>query len=74
MHLAPNLKQYVVSRVLPNNQSTHLQAPPFDVKLVTVDPQMAIILVHVKKNIVEVVLLDGGLGVNIIIEDLREKN
>jgi hypothetical protein len=29
--------------------------------------------VHVGKNIVEDVLLDGGLGVNIITEDLRKK-
>ncbi len=28
---------------------------------------------HVRKNIVEDVLLEGGLGVNIIIEDLRKK-
>jgi len=66
MHLALNLKQYVVFRVFPNNQPTHLQAPSFDVKLVIIDPQMAIILVHVRKNIVEDVLLDGGSGVNII--------
>jgi hypothetical protein len=34
---------------------------------------MAIIQVHMGKNILEDVLLDGGLGVNIIIEDLRKK-
>jgi hypothetical protein len=34
---------------------------------------MAIIPVHVGKNLVEDVLLDGGLGVNIITKDLREK-
>ncbi len=28
---------------------------------------------HVGKNIVEDVLLDEGLGVNIVIEDLRKK-
>jgi hypothetical protein len=74
MHLALDLKQYVVFRVFLNNQPTHLQAPPSNVKLVIIDPQMAIILVHVRKDIVEDVLLDGGLGVNIIIEDLRKKN
>jgi len=28
---------------------------------------------HVGKNIVEDILFDGGLGVNIIIEELRKK-
>jgi hypothetical protein len=34
---------------------------------------MAIILVHVGKNILEDVLLDGWLGVNIITKDLKKK-
>jgi hypothetical protein len=67
MHLALNLKWYVVSRVSPNSRPTHLQAPPSNVRLVSIDLHMVIILVHVGKNIVEDVLLDGGLGVNIII-------
>jgi hypothetical protein len=58
--------------VSPSSEPTQPQAPPFDVGLVVIDSQMAIILVHVGKNIVEDVLLNGGLGVNIITEDLRE--
>jgi hypothetical protein len=34
---------------------------------------MAIIQMHMGKNIVEDILLDGELSVNIIIEDLRKK-
>jgi hypothetical protein len=34
---------------------------------------MAVIHVHVGKNIVKDVLLDWGSGVNIIIEDLKKK-
>jgi hypothetical protein len=34
---------------------------------------MAVISMHVGKNIVEDVLLDGGSSVNIIIEDFRKK-
>jgi hypothetical protein len=34
---------------------------------------MAVIQMHMGKNIVEDILLDGELGVNIIIEDLKEK-
>jgi hypothetical protein len=67
MHLAFDLKQYVVSRVFPSSQPTHLQTPPYDVG------SMAIILVHVGKNLVEDVLLDGGSSVNIITENLRKK-
>ncbi len=36
MHLAPNLKQYVVSRISSNSQPTHLQGPPFYVGLVAI--------------------------------------
>jgi len=60
MHLAPNLKQYVVYRVLLSSQPNHPQAPPFDVGLVIIDLHKVIILMHVRKNIVEDVLLDGG--------------
>jgi hypothetical protein len=73
MHLAPNLKQYVVFRTSPGSQPTHPQAPPFDVKLVITNLHMALILVHVGKNLMEDVLLDGRLGVNIIMEDLKKK-
>ncbi len=73
MHLAPYLKQYVVSRVSPNSQPTNPQAPPSDVGSIIINRHMAIVLVHVRKNIVEDVLLDGGLDVNIITKDLRKK-
>jgi hypothetical protein len=43
MHLALDLKQYVVFRVSPNSQATHLQGPPFDVCSIAIDPRMAII-------------------------------
>jgi hypothetical protein len=72
MHLAPDLKQYVVSRISLSNQPTHHQAPPSNVILVTINPHMAVIPVHVGKNIVEDVLFDGELGVNIITQDLRK--
>jgi hypothetical protein len=40
--------------------------------LVIVNLHMVIIQVQIRKNIVEDVLLDGGFGVNIIIEKLRK--
>ncbi len=63
----------MVFRIFPNSQLTHPQPPPSYVRSVAIDPHMAIIPVHVGKNLVEDVLLDGGLGVNIITKDLRKK-
>ncbi len=60
MHLAHDLKRYVVSRMLPNDKPTHVQTPPYDVRLVTIDPHMPIIPMHVGENIVDDVLWMGG--------------
>ncbi len=43
MHLALDLKQYVVSIVPPNSQLTPLQGPPFDVGSIAIDLHMAVI-------------------------------
>jgi hypothetical protein len=59
MHLAPNLKQYVVSRISLSSHPTHHQAPPFDVGLVGRNLHMEVISMHVEKNIMDDVLLDG---------------
>ncbi len=60
MHLALDLKQYVVCRVSPSNEPTHPQASPFDVGLIAIDYHMVVIPMNVGKNIMEDVLLDGG--------------
>jgi len=73
MHLALHFKQYVVFKISPNSQPTHLQAPPLDVGLVAIDLHMVIISVYVGKNLMEDVLLHGGSSVNIITKDLRKK-
>jgi len=72
MHLALDLKQNVVSRIFLSSQPTHHQALFSNVRLIVINPHMAIILMHVGKTIVEDNLLDGELGVNIIIKDLRK--
>ncbi len=59
MHLALDLKQYMVSKVSPSIQPTHLQGPPSNVRLVVMNPHMVVIPMHVGKNIVEDVMLDG---------------
>jgi hypothetical protein len=46
--------------------------PTVNMDVVVVDPYMAIIQVQVGKNLVEDVLLDGGLGVNITTNILRK--
>ncbi len=61
------------SKVFPNSQPTHPQGPPSNVSSFAINPHMAVIQMHMGKNIVEDILLDGELGVNIIIEDLKEK-
>jgi hypothetical protein len=38
-----------------------------------IDTHMVVIMVHVGKNLMEDVLLDGGSSVNIITKDLRKK-
>lgn len=73
MHLALDLKQSMVFKVFPNSQPTHPQAPPYDVGSIATNPHMAISPVHVGKNLMEDVLLDGGSNVTIIPEDLRKK-
>jgi hypothetical protein len=70
--LAPDLKYNVVSRIFLSSQPTHHQTLFFDVGLVAINPHMAIIPMHVGKTIGEDNLLDGELGVNIIIKDLRK--
>ncbi len=59
MHLAPDLKQYVVFRIFLSSHPTHHQAPPFDVGLVTINPHVEVISMHVEKDIMDDVLLDG---------------
>ncbi len=66
------MKQYILAKlflkkpiVLPKSNLT--------IALVTIDPHMAISQVHIGKNLVKDVLLDGGFGVNIIINDLWKK-
>ncbi len=68
MHLPFDLKQYVVSKMLPNSQPTHPQAPPYDIRLVIIDPHMPIILMHVGENIVEDLL---WMGVQVLTLSLR---
>jgi hypothetical protein len=50
MHLAPNLKQYVVSKMSLSSQPTHPQAPPSNVGSIVINPDMAILSVHVGKE------------------------
>jgi hypothetical protein len=68
MHLALDLKWYVVSKVYHSSQPTPLQGPPSNVVSITIDLHMVIIYVHVGKNLVKDVLLDGGSSVNITIK------
>lgn len=43
------------------------------IALVVIDPHMVVIQVHVGKNIVEDILLDGGSNMNIMMEELQKQ-
>jgi hypothetical protein len=51
----------------------NISKPIIIVDTTIVDHQMAIIVVHVGKNMVDNILLDGRLGINAIIDGLRWK-
>jgi hypothetical protein len=52
------------------NKTIPFVAPKVTTTIIAIDNHMVIIHVHIRKNIVDDVLLDGGFGVNIIIEQL----
>jgi hypothetical protein len=54
----------------PFPKPNHPLEPKTTIPSVTINPHMAVISVHVGKNMVEDVLLDGGFGVNIITKEL----
>jgi hypothetical protein len=51
----------------------NISKPIIIVGTTIVDHQMAVIVVHVGKNMVDNILLDGGSGINAIIDGLRWK-
>jgi hypothetical protein len=50
------------------NKTIPFVAPKVTTTTVAIDNHMAIIHIHIRKNIVDDVLLNGGFGVNIIIK------
>jgi hypothetical protein len=45
--------------------------PKLTIALITIDHQMAVMQLQVRKNFIKDVLLNGGFGFNIILEKLR---
>jgi hypothetical protein len=66
LQVIPNIKHYIFNPV-PSKPSL----PYSIVTLVTIDHQMAVIHVQVRKNFIKDVLLNGGYGINIITDKLR---
>jgi hypothetical protein len=56
-----------------NEKITTYVVPYISIITIAIDNHMAIIQVQVGKNKIDDVLLDGGSGVNIIIEQLRAR-
>jgi hypothetical protein len=74
LKLAPDVNMYLrtTNKQLALSEGTTSKAI-INVVTLVVDHQMAVIVMHVKKNMVEDVLLDGRLGVNVITYGLRQK-
>jgi hypothetical protein len=63
------LKQYILAKLSPKKPIVVLESN-LTIALVTIDLHMAIIHVHIRKNLVKDVFFDGGFGVNVITDDL----
>jgi hypothetical protein len=69
-HLAPNLKECVISKSSHVKIIKVLKSNPMVLSITIDHPHGSHSWVEVGKNIVEFFLLDGGFGVNIVIEGL----
>jgi hypothetical protein len=67
-----DLKQYVFSKISLEQKLIPTLSTILAVALVTINPHMVVIQVHVGQNLIDDVLLDKGSRTNIIIEDLRK--
>lgn len=72
-NLAPNLKQYVFAKLFPKKLIVLIESNRTTTLDIAIDPHMVVIQIHVRKNLVEDVLLDGWSRLNIIVDDLLKK-
>jgi hypothetical protein len=68
-NIVPNLKQYVATMFSPDKKKTTIR-PNSVITSMVIDLHMVVIQVHVGKNIIEDVLLNGRYNVNIMMEEL----
>jgi len=72
--LKPKKPNIATKQILEPNVTTMVEThSELNITAIEVDNLMVVIQVQVGKNIVEVVLIDGGTSVNIVIENLRTK-
>jgi hypothetical protein len=69
--IVPNLKQYV-AKLAPGRKNITITRLNLVVDLMAINPHMAMIQVHVGKNIIEDVILDGGSNMNIMTKEFRK--
>jgi len=67
---ALDLRQYVMTNLAPKRRIVIALRPNLVITSVMIDLHMVVIQVHVGKNMVEDVLLDGRCCVNIMMEEL----
>jgi len=70
--IAPDLKQYVAAKLALIRKNITIARPNPIVVLMAIDPHMVVKQVHVGKNIIENVILDGGSSVNIMTKEFRK--
>jgi hypothetical protein len=68
-----DLKQYVLAKFFPSKILVLLKLPSITIATIDMDPHMVVILNYVGKNLLDDVLLDGGLTVNMITHSLRKR-
>jgi len=69
--IAPKLKQYLIKKFQFMKPPISKPIPILVVTSIAIDHHMVVICVHIEKNLVNDELLDGRLGVNIIVEKLN---
>jgi len=69
--IAPKLKQYLIKKFQFMKTPISKPIPILVVTSIAIDHHMVVIRVHIEKNLVNDELLDGRLGVNIIVEKLK---
>ncbi len=68
-----DLKQHVLTKFFHSKILSLPKLPSTIIATIDMDPHIAVIPIYVGKNLVDNVLLDGGLRVNMITDSLKKR-